>query len=56
MSAYEEILVVASWSGAVFAVGVGWSCYRAVGWVERMRGWAMAVPLCDQELDEKGTE
>jgi len=34
-----------------FCMGVGWACYKAVSWVEKMREWARVVTITESELD-----
>lgn len=40
----SELIVVATWSAACWLGGVLWAAYRAVGWVDRIRRWALTEP------------
>jgi hypothetical protein len=43
----DALWALLSWSLACFFLGVGYSCWKAVGWAERMRAWAAVS--CEQE-------
>jgi hypothetical protein len=45
LSHASEVGAVLAVMGASFCAGVGWSAYRAVGWVERIRKWAHEVEV-----------
>lgn len=40
-----EVMAACAVMGAAFVAGVGWSVYRAVGWVERIKAWAASVEV-----------
>jgi len=49
-----DLFALFAFGGFWFCVGVGFAAYRAVGWVERMKSWAGAVMIADEEIDEMG--
>jgi hypothetical protein len=38
-----EYLQALVWTVCCFVAGVGWACYRAVSWVDRVRAWAHSI-------------
>lgn len=47
----SEVLAVLSVIAAAWVAGVGFAVYRAVGWVEAMRGWAFSLGPVECEPD-----
>lgn len=43
-----DLAAVMVWSATCFVAGVVYAAYRAIGWVDRIRTWALTEP-CDPE-------